>query len=59
MERENEANSTGEIEITPAMIEAGVNAFCGVLLDMDPYEEIVCDIYRTMELIRRSTPSSV
>ena len=48
-----------EIEITPEMVAAGVDAFCHVLLDMDPYEEIVTDVYRAMEAMRRKTPSNV
>jgi hypothetical protein len=50
------ANATNEpeehegIEITPAMIEAGVDALCGVLTDghYESREEVVRTVYRAM-----------
>jgi len=50
------AGATGapEIEVTPAMIAAGVEA-CGLWDRGDPDEWRVHDIYRRMELARRGT----
>jgi hypothetical protein len=52
MERETEGNSTDEIEITPEMIEAGIEALCARHAD-DPYDEVVKVIYLSMETLRR------
>jgi hypothetical protein len=35
--------------MTPAMIEAGVDAFCACRLDLETYEEIVQSIFTAMQ----------
>ncbi len=47
MEQDIESDLADEIDITPEMIEAGIEAFCRTLGD-DPYEEIVTAIYLAM-----------
>jgi hypothetical protein len=52
MVEENRQACAIEIEITPAMIEAGIEAYC--LFDSDePGEWIVDSIYRAMERAKR------
>jgi len=51
MDRENEDNSTGEIEITPAMISAGVSAFHRINLRLESEEEAVERIYTAMAMV--------
>jgi hypothetical protein len=41
-----------EVEITPAMIEAGVRNMLGRSLDLEHEDDIVVDIYRAMETVR-------
>jgi hypothetical protein len=43
-----------EIEITPAMIEAGVEAFCAFDRFYDTRAEIVAGVFRAMEAARSS-----
>lgn len=54
MERKDEANSTDGIEITPDMIEAGIEEYA--LFDFqDPGEWVVSAIYRAMAAKAPST----
>lgn len=41
-----------EIEVTPAMIEAGERALCGVSLIEDDWGSIVFDVYTAMSAAR-------
>jgi hypothetical protein len=43
-----------EIEVTPAMIEAGVEAFCAFDRFYDTRAEIVAGVFRAMEAARSS-----
>jgi hypothetical protein len=43
------------IEITPAMVEAGVEEYSRVLHDMDSFEEIVTMIYKAMRAVKVQT----
>jgi hypothetical protein len=52
MERKDAPTSTSEIEITPAMIEAGINELVGFNRDFDSERSIVCHIYLAMERAR-------
>ena len=45
-----------EIEITPEMIAAGVEAFC-LFQRGDPPEDVVAEVYRRMALSERSVPA--
>ena len=42
-----------EIEITPAMIEAGEAVMYDRIADMDSFEYTVSEVYRAMEMARR------
>lgn len=48
------------IEITPAMIEAGYRAMLGIahLADGDSPTEVVCEVYRAMEIARNSVKTA-
>lgn len=51
MEQENETNSTDEIEVTPAMIDAGFRVLAASGITDDPLEAdrlLVSEIYRAM-----------
>ncbi len=41
-----------EIEITPAMMAAGVDAYRGLGRDEDPWEQVVREIYEAMVVAR-------
>lgn len=43
------AAASGEIEITPEMIEAGKQALCGVSLVDDDWSSVVIAIYGAMQ----------
>jgi hypothetical protein len=47
------APTEGEIEITPEMIEAGVEVFCNFHFDFDDGRAFVVDLFKAMELARR------
>ena len=44
----SEANTADEVEVTPEMIEAGVDALAGFSARDDLYENAVRDIFRAM-----------
>ena len=44
-----------EIEITPAMIDAGIDALCSFHFD-DPYNKVVNAVYRAMAAAGRIGP---
>jgi hypothetical protein len=48
------APAEDEIEVTPAMIEAGVDVLSGFDPGFDTYETAVAIIYEAMEAARRS-----
>jgi hypothetical protein len=55
------ADSTGtgapeEIEVTPAMIEAGLEAFAGYSPRFDSREEMVVSVYRAMTILASGLP---
>lgn len=52
METKGEPTSTREIEIAPAMMEAGINELVGFNRDFDSERSIVCHIYLAMERAR-------
>ena len=48
-----------DVEITPQMIRAGVDALDGFNWDMDSALEAVAEVYRAMEIERRCSNPSV
>lgn len=51
------AAEAGAPEITPAMIDAGIDAYCALDREFDSFERIVRDIYLVMEAARLQPPT--
>ena len=56
---DRQAGAATEVEITPEMIEAGLAAYAGMSRRFHLDAEIVVQVYRDMEAIRRQRKSSV
>lgn len=53
-----QADEATEIEVTPAMIDAGFGEFCGFNADFDDEREFVTRIWEAMERARLSASKS-